>query len=109
MSQRHENQALLVAIGCHGSGAVILGAHGEQVNLLIIDSGDDLHDLPDWNEDDHPTTPGLFVWEGTLIENALGPKQQDIYREWDGRWRVATTEDLTKTLGTIVMSGKIPV
>jgi hypothetical protein len=106
MSQRHENQALLVAIGCHGSGAVILGAHGEQVNLLIIDSGDDLHDLPDWNEDDHPTTPGLFVWEGVVTERAFGTTQ-DIYREWDGRWRVATTADLARTLGTIVVSGKI--
>jgi hypothetical protein len=113
MSRKHEDQMLLVAIGCQGTGAVILGAQGNEMWSLIADSGDGLHDLPDWDEDDHPTTPGLFIWEGRCLVQAYGDRQtgeaDDVYHEWNGKWRVATIEDLAKSLGTIVMSGKVPV
>jgi hypothetical protein len=113
MGRKHEDQMLLVAIGCQGTGAVILGAQGNEMWSLIADSGDGLHDLPDWDEDDHPTTPGLFIWEGRCLVQAYGDRQtgeaDEVYHEWNGKWRVATIEDLAQTLGAMVMKGKIPV
>jgi hypothetical protein len=88
MQQVFKDQALFVAVDAH-SFANVLAALGSGVAGQVAYYGTELEYIG-FGEDDHPTAPGLHVWEGRL-EGGDG-----VPCAWHGTWRPAKFSDFSR-------------
>lgn len=88
--REHPDQSLLVAVDIRAE-AHVLAALGDRAREEVKDVGPALCDLG-IDGDDHPKTPGLHVWDGTIGEATI----HDYLLVWDGTWRPATLADFAR-------------
>lgn len=91
------DQAVLVAVGRSDGvfdGATALSGFGVRTSLEVEMISTAVPHLMFFDQDTTPTSPGLWVWEGSIVvEDQPEGTEGDSESRWQGEWRPATLAD----------------